>query len=306
MIKSEKSQTVKRIFKAVGDVLVILLIIAAIFILYVALTAKKSGDDAATIFGKQFRIVVSESMEASDQTDVSNYKIKSIRVKSCIFIDLVPEDEPPLGDWYADVKIGDVLAFKYNYNGIKIITHRVIAIQKTESGYIITLQGDNKTEGVIIGTQTINTADSSAGSVIGKVTGQSYVLGAFICAFKTPIGLTCIVLIPCLAVIGLEVVRIVTLLSSEKDSAEKKSGNVDEKTTEKNAENNKNIDSVKNFDGVKVVENAEDIKNTESAKGTESGAVERKDVIAQENVIDCNDNGEEVSFSPEGENASRY
>lgn len=280
MIKSEKSQTVKRIFKVVGDVLVVLLIIAAIFILYVALTAKKNGDDAATIFGRQLRIVVSESMEASDQTDVSNYKIKSIRVKSCIFIDLVPEDEPPLGDWYADVKIGDVLTFKYDYNGIKIITHRVIEIQKAENGYIITLQGDNKTEGGVTGTQTINTANSSFGSVIGKVTGQSYVLGAFICAFKTPIGLTCIVLIPCLAIIGLEVVRIVTLLGSEKGNTEKGSGN--------------------------VAKNAEDIKITESAKGAENGAVERKNVIVQEKVVDCSDDDEEVSFSPEGETASRY
>ncbi|MBG0762707.1 hypothetical protein IY230_03655, partial [Acholeplasma laidlawii] len=45
---------------------------------------KKNSDDAATVFGYQFRIVQSASMENHESVDTSNYKIKDIKVKSVV------------------------------------------------------------------------------------------------------------------------------------------------------------------------------------------------------------------------------
>ena len=51
--------------------------------------SKKDSDGASEIFGYQMRLVVTDSMGASEHTDVSNYKIKSIPVNSMVFIKLM-------------------------------------------------------------------------------------------------------------------------------------------------------------------------------------------------------------------------
>lgn len=54
----------------------------------------RRSDGAVTLFGNlQLRIVLSPSMAKSDQTDVSQYEIKSIPAKSMVFVKTVPEDE---------------------------------------------------------------------------------------------------------------------------------------------------------------------------------------------------------------------
>ena len=52
--------------------------------------------------------------------------------------------------------------------------------------------------------------------VIGKVVGQNYALGALIHALKKPVGLICIIIVPCIVVIILEVLRIVNVLNEDK------------------------------------------------------------------------------------------
>lgn len=225
----------KKGLKIFGDVLLILLIVFALFVLTVSITSKKDSDGVATVFGKQLRFVQSESMEACDLTDVSDYKIKSIPIKSCVFVEVVPQGEQAKAEWYKKLKVGDVLTFKYFYTKQETITHRIVRIEEnTTGGYLITLEGDNKTEDGAILQQTINTSlVDSPNYVIGKVTGQSYLLGLAVYALKTPVGIVCLIIIPCLIVIAFEIMRLVRVFGKEKreqakDREEKREKEIEE------------------------------------------------------------------------------
>lgn len=213
-----KNEMLKKALKIAGDVLLYVLIAIALFVLVVSITSKKDSDGTATVFGRQLRFVQSDSMAECDLTDVSGYKIKSIPVKSCVFIEVVPEGEEEQAEWYADLEVGDVLTFKYVYTKQETITHRIIDIEKNGTGgYIITLEGDNKNSDSNLLTQTINTSlTDSPNYVIGKVTGQSYLLGVLVYAFKTPVGIVCLIIIPCLIIIAFEVMRLVRVFGSDK------------------------------------------------------------------------------------------
>lgn len=231
--KTKTKITIKKILSIAGNVLLYLILAIAIFVLIVSITAKKDIDGTATIFGKQLRFVQSDSMGACDQTDVSAYKIKSIKIKSCVFIDVIPDDEAKREEWLKTVKAGDVLTFKYVYTNQVTITHRVVNIEeKATGGYIITLEGDNKVPVSAVGQQTVGqqTIDTSqeAGTnyIIGRVTGQSYLLGLLVYALKQPVGIVCFILVPCLIMIAFQVIRIVKVVNAdkqEKATAEKAS-----------------------------------------------------------------------------------
>lgn len=216
--KTKTKITIKKILSIAGNVLLYLILAIAIFVLIVSITAKKDIDGTATVFGKQLRFVQSSSMEACDQTDVSAYKIKSIKVKSCVFIDVIPEDEAKREEWLKTVKVGDVLTFKYVYTKQETITHRVVNIEAKETGgYIITLEGDNKADNSTVGQQTIDTSKTdSSNYIIGRVTGQSYLLGLLVYAFKQPVGIVCFILVPCLIMIAFQVMRIVKVVNADK------------------------------------------------------------------------------------------
>lgn len=210
--------TAKKVLSIAGNILLYLILAIAVFVLIVSVTAKKDSDGTATVFGKQLRFVQSDSMEACDQTDVSAYKIKSIKVKSCVFIDVIPEDEAKREEWLKTVKVGDVLTFKYVYTKQETITHRVVKIEAKETGgYVITLEGDNKASDSEVLKQTIDTSqENSPNYIIGRVTGQSYLLGLLVYAFKQPIGMVCFVIVPCLIMIAFQIIRIVRTVSADK------------------------------------------------------------------------------------------
>ena len=48
------------------------------------------------------------------------------------------------------------------------------------------------------------------------MTGQSYVLGLLITALKSPVGLVCIVIVPCTIIVIFEIIRIVGAVTEEK------------------------------------------------------------------------------------------
>jgi hypothetical protein len=217
-----KASLVKRIINIIVTVIVYTFFVCCIFCLVVAIVSKTSSDGAVNVFGKQMRIVVSSSMEKSDYTDVSEYEIKDIPVKSMVFIDLVPEDEEKKEEFYASLKVGDVLTFQYYIAGAKIITHRIISITPETKGYKIELQGDNKSDETVTGVQTIHTytgdqvTSETFNFVIGKVTGQSYGLGVIIYALKQPLGMALLVIVPCGIIIIYEVIKIITVLSESR------------------------------------------------------------------------------------------
>ena len=226
---------VKKILKIGANVLTYAFLVLCIFTLFIAVSSKKDSDGAATVFGKQIRIIRSDSMAKSEFTDVSDYKIKSIPIKSLIIVETVPKAEAKREAWFSKLKVGDVLTFRYVFVSQETVTHRITEIQPKEGGgYIIKLQGDNATSESGAGTQTIDTSDlESPNYVIGKVTGQSRALGVLVYALKTPVGIICIVILPCLIIIGLEIVRIIGVLQENKrkqakEDAEKKENEIEE------------------------------------------------------------------------------
>ncbi len=159
-------------------------------------------------------------MAKCDETDVSQYKIKSIPVKSCVFVQTVPEDETEKLEWYSKIEVGDVLTFKYVYGGKQeTITHRVISIEDTvNNNYIFTLEGDNKASGSTALKQVIDTSkDGTAMNyIIGKVTGQSYFLGLCIYALKTPLGMGLIIILPAAIILVYNAYRVIAVLRKDK------------------------------------------------------------------------------------------
>lgn len=230
--KTKPTPTLKKVLSITGNVLLYLIIALAVFVLIVSITAKKDSDGTATVFGKQLRFVQSDSMEACDRTDVSAYKIKSIKIRSCVFIDVIPEDEAERDEWLKTIKVGDVLTFKYVYTKQETITHRVVNIEAKETGgYVITLEGDNKASDSEVLKQTIDTSqENSPNYIIGRVTGQSYLLGLLVYAFKQPIGMVCFVIVPCLIMIAFQVIRIVRTVSADRreKAAEEKASRTNE------------------------------------------------------------------------------
>ena len=211
----------KKIFKIASNVLFYTFIALCAVLVIVSLFMKKNADDALSFFGYQARIVQSDSMAKSELTDVSDYKIKSIPIKSLVFIQTVPEEESKAEEWFADLKVGDVLTFRYVYNGQVTITHRIVEIEeKATGGRILTLEGDNKNASTNLSQQILDTSLhfdlTNYNYTIGKVVGQSLFLGFSIYAINTPVGMLCMVIIPCLIIIIMEIIRIVNVLGEEK------------------------------------------------------------------------------------------
>lgn len=214
----ETQKVLKKAGKIAFDVIVYLFIVLCLMAVALAITSKKDADGTATIFGRQMRFVQSPSMEKCDATDVSAFEIKDIPMRAMIFIETVPEDKAEAEAWYASLKVGDVLTFKYVYVRQETITHRITAITPKETGgYLILLEGDNKGSDDGVLTQEIDTSlENSPNYIIGKVTGQNYPLGLLVSLLKSPAGIVCAVILPALAIIILQVIKIINVLGAER------------------------------------------------------------------------------------------
>ena len=213
------SVSVKKTFKIISYVILYSLLAFAVLVLLFTLTAKRSDYGATEVFGYQLFTVESESMEKNPNCDVSKYDVRSIPMHSLVFVELKPQDTQERQDWYASLKVGDVLSFRYRYAREVTITHRIISItQNSTGGYLIELKGDNASDADKQAIQTINTSleETSSNFIIGKVTGQSRALGSLLFAVRQPLGLTFIVIVPCVIIILLEIFRIVTVLNEDK------------------------------------------------------------------------------------------
>lgn len=212
----------KEKLKKTGDIILntVLYLFLAICVLSVFLTvfSKKDSDGAAEIFGYQMRVVASDSMAACELTDVSAYKIKSIPARSMVFVRVMPEDPMQADEWYRSLQVGDVLTFRYVYTKQVTITHRIVAITEKETGgFIIELEGDNVNakDGQL--SQIIDTSvPNNTNYVIGKVTGQNYLLGFIMSFLMQPISIILLIILPCLLIIGGEVIKIVKVLNADK------------------------------------------------------------------------------------------
>ena len=212
------NKTAKKVGKIVLNSLLYAFLAICIFLVFVTVVSKRDSDGAAEIFGYQMRVVVSDSMAANDLTDVSEYEIKDIPIRSMVFVQVMPEDPAEATAFYRGLKVGDVLTFRYVYTSQVTITHRITSItEKDTGGFLIELAGDNKTSDNGQLYQTIDTSiPNNMNYVIGKVVGRSLLLGALLSFLLQPVGLVLLIIVPCLIIILLEVLKIIKMFADEK------------------------------------------------------------------------------------------
>ena len=215
----EKAKTkMKKIGGIALDVLMYVFLAICIFSVVLTVLSKRDADGAANVFGFQMRVVTSDSMAKCELTDVSDYKIKDIPVRSMVFVKTVLDDPADADEWYGKLKAGDVLTFRYVYATQVTITHRIISITEKETGgFIIELAGDNKNaeDGQL--TQVIDTSiPNSTNYVIGKVVGQSYLLGLIMSLLMQPVGIVLMIIVPCFVIILLEILKISRVFGEDK------------------------------------------------------------------------------------------
>lgn len=213
---------IKKIKGITFDILLYLFLSICLITVALTIISKKNEDGVAELWGYQMRIVSSNSMAKCDQTDVSDYEIKSIPLRSMVFVKVMPQDETGAEEWYRDLRVGDVLTFKYVYTSQVTITHRIVSITEKESGgYIIELAGDNRNSNSDQLTQSIDTSiPNNLNYVIGKVTGQAFLLGFVVSLLKSTLGIIFIVIVPSLIVIFMEILKIVGLYQAERKKRE--------------------------------------------------------------------------------------
>lgn len=220
-----KPSKTRKALNIVFDVVLYLFLAIAVFALIVSLVSSKNNG-ASNVFGYEMRLVVSDSMEKSEYSvDVSQYKIKQIKVKSVVFIERVPEDEQKAAEWYDGLEVGDVLTFAYVSSVTQdVITHRITDITPTANGYLLTLKGDNRaSETAQVSEQKIYTNEKDYTGdndkynyVIGKVVGQSSFLGLIIYGVSQPVGAALIVILPCALIMIWQIIRIVNVVNEER------------------------------------------------------------------------------------------
>lgn len=215
-----KKEPMTKIGKIVANILLYAFLLLGVFAVVITLSAKKGTDGAAEVFGYQMRIISSDSMAPCDQTDVSQFEIGSLPLRSMIFVKVMPQEETD--QWYRDLKVGDVLTFRYVYTRQVTITHRITSIEeKTTGGFLIQLEGDNKNADAQQLTQIIDTSIvENTNYVIGKVVGQSRALGFVTSLLQEPVGLVLIIIVPCLIIIVLEILRIISVLGADRKKKE--------------------------------------------------------------------------------------
>lgn len=213
---------VKKIGKIALDVLLYMFLAICIFAVFVTVVSKRDSDGAAEVFGYQMRVVTSDSMSESEFSDVSAYKIKDIPIRSMVFVKVMPDDPAEADEFYRSLKVGDVLTFRYVYTTQVTITHRITSItEKDTGGFIIELAGDNKNSEDGQLTQVIDTSiPNNTNYVIGKVTGQAYLLGLLMSFLMQPVGIILLIIVPCFIIILLEVLKIVKVLGADKKKRE--------------------------------------------------------------------------------------
>lgn len=159
-----------------------------------------------------YKIVVSGSMagEPRDQYDIS-----TIPVGSMVFIHKVPSGDDAKA-FYSSLQVGDVLTFDYNHpvsHEDMVVTHRIISITESNGVYTYTLKGDSIADDPTNG--SVQVVTSASGEVIGKVVGVAPWLGQLVVFLSTWTGKFCLIIIPCLILIGSEVVSIIRTIRSD-------------------------------------------------------------------------------------------
>ena len=138
----------KKIINITNNVIFYLVLIVCLTIVLLTIISDKNKDGSYDFLNYQMRLVTSDSMQKSEKTDVSNFKIKSIPKNSLVLVKMVNNNS----EWYDELAIGDVLTFKYFYTEQVTITHRIIDIEEDDmlKGKVVgTIVSTNKIEKLV-------------------------------------------------------------------------------------------------------------------------------------------------------------
>ena len=198
----------RKIFSVILNIVIALFLVVAALAFVIPVTYAARGEDV-TLFGRQFRIVVSESMEPN------------IHKGDLVVIETVWEDEE---EFYRSLQVGDVITFRWQAAGREVaVTHRITEIEENGGNPRFTLKGD----AVENDTQVFT---ASEGRVIGRVISNSSFFGGLLRFVRSDAGIVCCLIVPAAAIAAVEITRIVRLVREGRK--EKK----DEEAAERDAE----------------------------------------------------------------------
>lgn len=183
--KPKYIKILQKIFKALGAIIIIIIIFAILFLGSIAIKSMIGKEETSSVFGYTVLRIASGSMEETLETgDVILIKNTNI-------------DE---------LSVGDIISFE-NESGT-ITTHRIIdiSLNKSTGQKEITTKGDNNN------TEDANkvTEDNIKGKYLLKIKG----LGTFMDFMETTLGFACIIFFPIMA--------LVFIIIKEKKSADRK------------------------------------------------------------------------------------
>lgn len=224
MEKEKTKWTKKKIILEVFEWIGVVFCVLVVAFIAVFASNKPSSKSSGSIFGFETRLVVSGSMEGSDdfyKNEGKDFKIKKISVGSAVFIDSIPVNDvfkdnahkeytDNFKNYISKISVNDVLTFTPMDSPTVPITHRVIDIETRADGKVMyTTHGDANEDGV--------NEKFYAENIIGKVIGSSKFVGDLYNNFFTKKWAVAIVIVsPCLAVMTFEIVKIVKIVKEDK------------------------------------------------------------------------------------------
>lgn len=198
----------KKVLSVLSGIVIALFLILAVACLFVSISYKIQGEDGE-LFGRQFRIVTSGSMEPE------------IATGAIVCIDAAPtEDGEARQEFLDSLEVGNVITFydwyyipgknedKDEDNEGVVVTHRIVEIQEGESGRTFVCHGDAVDEGEVQYVDEDN--------VIGIVEWDNLALGKVVQFFRTNVGIVVCLILPAALILLYEVIHISRILSERK------------------------------------------------------------------------------------------
>lgn len=188
-------KTLKKIFNAIIDVIVICIMVLSVFIVVLSLTSKSSG--VPNIFGIAPLSVQTASME------------DTINVGDLIFCSLTENDN--------EFQKGDIVTFPIELNGERVLnTHRIVEVVEDDNIIYYRTQGDNE--------ETNPEPDKdlqTSSTIVAKYKGTKIPgLGTVLSFIRTQLGFFLCILLPMILFFIYEAVRVImNLLAYNKEKA---------------------------------------------------------------------------------------
>jgi signal peptidase I len=177
MVTKKQKSKVKKVFDIISTSIVVLLFGFAIFVQIMSIVTKQDNYGVPNFFGIQIVAVQTDSMEPV------------YPVNDGLIVKKVDNTE---------IKVGDDITFHYEIGTSNvIITHRVGEIKISDDGiYTFICHGINANSSQCEGDCTYQTQTVKEEWVLGKVVGESAIIGGFYTFVYTYYGLFLLIIIP--------------------------------------------------------------------------------------------------------------